>query len=214
MRWRPCTTCCPDAKLRTRMAIFELHGFTRAPAAPGWEVLRIEGVWRAGATKRLPYAWLVVDDGRRALRVMPAPAVAHPVADPAGSQWSAVFPLPSDLLATGRLAYALRCGDVVTIDLPRPVPAAPDPQGADAAAAAAAPPAAAAAQHNAAEAARQLTELEGRVRNAEARARAAERALEASRAALTLAEEARLEREQRDAAASANGGSPTSHPVA
>lgn len=183
------------------MAIFELHSFTRSPAAPGWEVLRLEGVWRAGRAKRLPYAWLVVDDGRRALRVMPAPAVAHPVADPAGSQWSAVFPLPSDLLASGRLAYALRCGDEVTIDLPRPAAGPPDPAGADAAASAAAGPGVAAAQHNAAEAARQREELEQRVRHAEARARASERALEASRAALTLAEEARLEREQRDAAA-------------
>lgn len=198
MRSRPCTTWCPDAKLPIRMAIFELHAFTRSPAAPGWEVLRIEGVWRAGRPRRLPYAWLVVDDGRRPLRVMPAPAVAHPVADPAGSQWSAVFPLPTDVLASGRLAYALRCGDVVTIDLPRPVPGPPDPAGADAAAAAGAAPGAAAAQHNAAEAARQREELEHRVRNAEARARAAERALEASRAALTLAEEARIERERRD----------------
>jgi hypothetical protein len=198
------------------MAIFELHDFTRAPAAPGWEVLRIEGVWRAGNPRRLPYAWLVVDDGRRALRVMPAPAVAHPVADPAGRQWSAVFPLPSDLLASGRLAYALRCGDAVTIDLPRPVAGAPDPTGADAPASAAAGPGTAAAQYNAAEGARQLEELEARVRNAEARARASERALEASRAALTLAEEARLEREQRDAAA-ANGTSasaPAQHPTA
>lgn len=185
------------------MAIFELHTFTRSAAAPGWEVLRLDGVWRAGRPRRLPYAWLVVDDGRRALRVMPAPAVAHPVADPAGGQWSAVFPLPSDLLATGRLAYALRCGDVVTIDLPRPTAGAPDPSGADAAAAAAAAPGVAAAQHNQAEADRQHQELEARVRNAEARARASERALEASRAALTLAEEARLERDQRDAAAAA-----------
>lgn len=185
------------------MAIFELHAFTRSAAAPGWEVLRLEGVWRSGTTRRLPYAWLVVDDGRRALRVMPAPAVAHPVADPAGGQWAAVFPLPSDLLASGRLAYALRCGDVVTIDLPRPTPGAPDAAGADAAAAAGAGPGAAAEQHNAAEAARQQAELEHRVRSAEARARAAERALEASRAALTLAEEARLEREQRDRQAAA-----------
>lgn len=201
MHWPPCAIWCLDAKLRTFMAIFELHAFTRSAAAPGWEVLRLEGVWRAGSTKRLPYAWLVVDDGRRALRVMPAPAVAHPVADPAGSQWAAVFPLPSDLLATGRLAYALRCGDVVTIDLPRPTAGPPDPSGADAAAAAAAGPGVATAQYNAAEAERQLAELQGRVRNAEARARASERALEASRAALTLAEEARIEREQRDAAA-------------
>ena len=183
------------------MAIFELHGFTRAPAAPGWEVLRIEGVWRAGYTRRLPYAWLVVDDGRRALRVMPAPAVAHPVADPAGSQWSAVFPLPSDLLASGRLAYALRCGDAVTIDLPRPVAGAPDPVGRrrPRRGCRRAGHRRRAVQRRRGR--RQLEELEARVRNAEARARASERALEASRAALTLAEEARLEREQRDAAA-------------
>ncbi|MBJ7331316.1 MAG: hypothetical protein JHC95_15595 [Solirubrobacteraceae bacterium] len=180
------------------MAIFELHGFTRSPAAPGWEVLRLSGIWRSGHARRLPYAWLLVDDGRRALRVMPAPAVAHPVADPAGSQWDAAFPLPSDLLGSGRLAFALRCGDVVTIDLPRPTPGAPDPDGANAAGE---PAAAAAAQHNAAEAERQRAELEDRVRAAEARARASERALEASRAALTLAEESRMEREKADAAA-------------
>lgn len=194
------------------MPSFELHSFIRSPAAPGWEVLRVYGLWRAGSAQRLPYVWLVVDDGQRVLRVMPAPAVTHPVASPAGGMWSADFPLPTDLLAGRRTAFALQCGDAATVDLPRPEPGPPEPAGANRAGESAVQ---AELERRAGEARRQREELEYAVRSAEARARASERALEASRAALTMAEEARLERERRDAVAaaeaSANGG--TQHDV-
>lgn len=182
------------------MTTFSLHSFTRAPSAPGWEVLRIDGRWQADAPEQLPEPWLLVDDGRRGLHVTPAPPVAPPSADPSGSRWVASFPLPSDLLVSGRLAYALRCGDHVTIDLPRPIPGTPDATAASAAAGIKADAPITPATHTSPaspprteETARELEALKAQVRSAQARARAAERALGATRAALALAEEDRLE---------------------
>src|SRR4051794_30031188 len=100
---------------------FEVERFERVDASAGTVLLRLAGTFRADAPTELRLPELVVDDGRRARRIMPLPdpSAGAPAADPDGRAWRAAFPVPADVLESGRIAYALDASDAV-IDLPRP----------------------------------------------------------------------------------------------
>src|SRR5829696_950351 len=99
---------------------FEVDRFERVDASPGTALLRLSGRFD-GAVRDVPS--LVVDDGRstRTVAPLPDPSGGRPGA---GGAWRGAFPVPLELLESGRVAYALRAGAGV-VDLPRPAGRAP-----------------------------------------------------------------------------------------
>jgi hypothetical protein len=91
---------------------FRLERFERVDASAGTALLRVLGEWDGAETPEL-----LIDDGRERRRVRALP-------DPSGGAGGlrAAFPVPSALLGSGSVAFALvsQAGELVA-DLPRPV---------------------------------------------------------------------------------------------
>jgi hypothetical protein len=91
---------------------FRLERFERVDASAGTALLRVLGEWDGAETPEL-----MIDDGRERRRVRALP-------DPSGGAGGlrAAFPVPSALLGSGSVAFALvsQAGELVA-DLPRPV---------------------------------------------------------------------------------------------
>src|SRR3954452_20751206 len=108
---------------------FEVERFERVDASSGTALLRLAGTFRADVPTELPSPELVIDDGRRSQLVsaLPDPSAGAPAADPDGRTGRAAFPVPSELLDGGRIAYALETRDAGVIDLPAPARPRPVP---------------------------------------------------------------------------------------
>src|SRR3954447_19812971 len=91
---------------------FEVDRFERVDASSGTALLRLAGHFDVEVDGG---PVLVVDDGRRSQEISPLPDPSRV----AGRAWRGAFAVPTELLESGRVAYALRVGGSF-IDLPRP----------------------------------------------------------------------------------------------